>query len=91
MLTRYNKRKQPFCLNNFGGPLPALAFEKPCVIAIREQQWDLTSKVPLIGWQLTNYCWDTLGATEKYTRITLETCNPETKSQQFRKKLVTKR
>lgn len=82
ILTRFNKKNQPFCLTNFGGVLPALAFENKCISVKPEQQWNL-AKAPLVGFHTTEYCWDTLGARAKWSRITLQPCNPNSKSQQF--------
>lgn len=84
LLKRFNEKRQPFCLTNFGGPLPALAFQSNCIIVGGEQMWDL-SKGDLIYWHDTDYCWDTLGASQAMARITLSPCNTTNKSQQFRR------
>ena len=82
MIISFDKKKEQFCLTDFSGPLPALAFQSECVIVDTNQQWDL-SKSPLVELQYTGTCWDTLGAKENFARITLTECNSTLKSQQW--------
>jgi len=82
LLTRLNQNKQQFCLTNNGGPLPALALEKPCLRNATVQWWNLR-RLPLLPFGRTDYCWDTLGATARNARITLQLCDASRRSQQW--------
>ena len=83
ILQRTNDLNQLFCLTGYNpGQTPPLAFLPQCTPTEAVQQWDLTG-IPLVRMAGTNYCWDTLGNTAAYAPITLNVCDPSSKSQQF--------
>ena len=82
LLSRANQNGKSFCLTNDGGPFPALAFQKPCITNATSQMWTM-GNAPLITWEKSGYCWDTLGATQNHARITLSPCNATSESQQW--------